>query len=174
MTQVWTLFDLEELLLQEEWRAADTVTQALLLQGIHRESEGWLSPEAIAVLPCQLLHQIDYAWVSASYGHFGFSVQYDLYHSLYEADARDFCWEVGWLLFNLRPFAFFKFYNYLDFSLEAPKGHLPALWYWQLPWIESWRAGGFGTGRGAGFADFTSLAAFMLRLSRCSQIGQEQ
>jgi hypothetical protein len=168
--ELWTLLDLEDLLRQEEWRAADTVTQALLLTGVNRQAESWLAPEAIAYMPCQLLHQIDYAWVKASGGHFGFSVQHNLYHSLYQANAREFCCQVGWLLFDLPPFAFFKFYNFLTFSLDAPPGHLPALWYWQLPWLESWKVGGFGTGRGGGFADFSILAALMLRWSRCSQI----
>jgi hypothetical protein len=93
--ELWTLVDLEDLLRQEEWRAADTVTQALLLTGVNRQTEGWLAPTAIAYMPCQLLHQIDHAWVKASGGQFGFSVQHNLYHSFYQANARNFAGRWG-------------------------------------------------------------------------------
>jgi hypothetical protein len=179
--QPWTLNDLDELLRAEEWKAADKVTLLLLVDAVGRQGEGTLTPGAIAQLPCQMLHAIDHLWVEASRGNFGFSVQQRLYQDLAPtfdgtdfsnpANPHPFCQTVGWLMVTFpRPLAFFKFYNWLDFSLEAPPGHLPALWYWQLPWGESWRVGGFGTGRGGGYADVAMLDAMMLRLSRCSRV----
>lgn len=178
--QDWSLGDLEELLQQQEWQAADQVTQALLLAMVERQTEPSLSLLDIAQIPCQSLHAIDHLWVTASQGQFGFSVQHRLYTDLAKTfdltevnlfTPHPFCQKAGWLMVTIpRPLAFFKFYDFLDFSLAAPQGHLPALWYWQLSWRESLRTGGFGTGRGGGFADLARLDAMMLRLSRCSQV----
>ncbi|NJL49051.1 MAG: hypothetical protein HC929_18300 [Leptolyngbyaceae cyanobacterium SM2_5_2] len=91
--------------------------------------------------------------------------------SLSPTNPHPFIQAVGWLMITVpRPLAFFKFYDFLNFSLEAPQGHLPALWYWQLSWLESLQTGGLGTGRGGGFADLARLDALMLRLTRCGQI----
>lgn len=164
----WTMTDLEDLLHQQEWQAADKVTQALLLQSVRQHPEGYLTPLALAQIPCNLLHQLDYRWLTASQGLFGFSKQNMIYTQLANTDAHRFCQQVGWLMVSFKPLAFFKFYEFLNFSLEAPKGHLPALWYWQTSWGESWQSGGFGTGRGGAFADTSTLDALMLRWSRCS------
>jgi hypothetical protein len=178
--QDWTLTDLADLLQGEEWQAADKVTQALLLKAANCEELGSLTALDLAQLPCRVLHDIDFLWVKASHGHFGFSVQQRLYTdldrdfdpaSLSPFNPHPFCQAVGWLMITVpRPLAFFRFYDFLNFSLEAPQGHLPALWYWQLSWLESLRIGGLGTGRGAGFADLARLDALMLRLSRCDQV----
>ncbi|MGF1569368.1 MAG: GUN4 domain-containing protein [Nodosilinea sp.] len=182
-TQAWTLADLEELLRHEEWQAADTVTHALLAAASDGQGGGELTIPALAQLPCSTLHHLDRLWVEASQGHFGFSVQRHLYNRLCQGfdpgelnvfNPHPFLREVGWLMLAIpRPMAFCKFYNFLEFSLEAPRGHLPALWYWQVSWAESWRMGGFGTGRGGGFADLARLDALMLRLARCSKSAPE-
>jgi GUN4-like len=164
----WTTEDLKTLLLQEEWQAADDVTFRLMLQATNRLAEGWLDVDAIAQLPCSLLHQLDQLWLEASHGHFGFSVQRQIYLQEAGLEALQLNQQVGWLLFQAKPFSFFKFYDFLNFSLEAPRGHLPALWYWRLPLVASWLSGGFGTGRGAGYGDNRLFDAMMLRLDRCS------
>lgn len=159
--------DLDNLLQQQEWQAADKVTQALLLQSVRQEQEGYLPPLSLAQIPCSLLHQINSHWQAASQGHFGFAQQHAIYIR-FQADVHRFCQQVGWLMLSPKPLAFFKFYEFLNFSLEAPEGHLPALWYWQTSWTESLRSGGLGTGRGGAYADHTTLDALMLRLARCS------
>lgn len=159
--------DLENLLSQQEWQAADQVTHTLLLQAVGRRQEGYLSPLDLAQIPCNLLHQIDYRWRFASQDLFGFSKQNAIYTEIAQSNSHRFCWQVGWLMVNFRPLAVFKFYDFLNFSLEAPAGHLPALWYWQMSWAESLRSGGFGTGRGGAFTNHSTLDALMLRLSRC-------
>jgi len=192
----WSRQDLINLLDAGEWQAADRVTQALLLAtldhppdppaflasflGRSRQGPGYLSASALAQLPCDLLHDLDYLWVRASQGQFGFSVQERLYRQLNQdfdstqlspVNPHPFFQAVGWLLVtNPRPLAFFRFYDFLNFSLTAPPGHLPALWYWQLSWLESLRVGGFGSGQGGGFGDLARLDALMLRLSRCGQL----
>ena len=60
--------DLDNLLAQQEWQAADQVTQALLLQSVQQTQESYLSPLALAQIPCSLLHQLNYRWQSASQG----------------------------------------------------------------------------------------------------------
>jgi hypothetical protein len=173
MTQAvsaWTTEDLKTYLQQEEWQAADQITFWLMLQATGRVDAGWLDVGAIASLPCPLLHELDYLWITASQGHFGFSKQRDIYIQSAQYEAFQFSQQVGWTLFQVKPLAFFRFYDFLNFSLSAPPGHLPALWYWKLPWLTSWLTGGFGTGRGAGFGDARLLDAMMLRLDRCSLI----
>lgn len=164
----WTMVDLEHLLEKQEWQAADQVTHSLLLQTAGQQQEDYLTPLALAQIPCNLLHQVDYRWQNASQGAFGFSQQYAIYTQIARSDPHRFCQQVGWLMVSFRPLAFFKFYEFLNFSLEAPTGHLPALWYWRMSWAESLRSGGFGTGRGGAFGDSSTLDALMLRLSRCS------
>lgn len=176
----WTISDLEALLQGQEWQAADQVTYHLMLEATSRQRERSLAPLDLAQLPCDLLHRIDWLWVTASQGQFGFSVQQRLYQDLDQTfdpasfrstKPHPFCQAVGWLMVTVpRPLAFFKFYDFLNFSLDAPEGHLPALWYWRLTWLESIQTGGFGSGRGGGFADLARLDALMLRMARCSQV----
>ncbi|WOD38433.1 GUN4 domain-containing protein [Nodosilinea sp. E11] len=190
-----TLNDLSLLLNDEDWEMADRLTADLLLEAVMQNALGeevllrgrdarqrpHLTPQTLATIPCQLLQAIDDRWQSASGGHFGFSPQLQIYSEILKFEPFDpalhnwsnphpFFAEVGWLmLFSLRPVGFLRFYNWLDFDLEAPQGHLPALWYWQVPRLASLRMGGFLTGQGAGFGDLSRLDAMMLRLSRCHQ-----
>ncbi len=184
------LTDLALLLHDEEWETADRLTALLLLTAVEQSfhaSEAprhpQLTPETLAGIPCQLLQAIDDCWQGASAGHFGFSTQLQIYQDILSSVAFDpalhnwstphpFFEDVGWLmLFPLRPLGFLRFYNWLEFDLEAPRGHLPALWYWQISGLASLRMGGFFTGQGAGFGDLARLDAMMLRLSRCGQLG---
>lgn len=185
-----TLNDLTLLLHDEEWEAADRLTAYLLLLAVGQSvypsetpRRPRLTAETLAGIPCQLIHALDDRWQAASAGHFGFSAQLQIYHDILNGVDFDpalhnwstphpFFEEVGWLmLFPLRPVGFLRFYNWLEFDLNAPRGHLPALWYWQVPSLASLRMGGFLTGQGAGFGDLARLDAMMLRVSRCSQTG---
>ncbi|MBD2105595.1 GUN4 domain-containing protein [Nodosilinea sp. FACHB-13] len=191
------LDELSLLLDEEDWEAADRLTADLLLEAVvqnYNDATGLssepeprhqphLSTEALAGLPCQLLHALDDRWQRASGGHFGFSAQLQIYAATLETIDFDpalrnwstphpFFEEVGWLMLTpLRPIGFLRFYSWLDFDLEAPRGHLPALWYWRVPRITSLQMGGFLTGQGGGFGDLARLDAMMLRLSRCHQLG---
>lgn len=185
-----SLSDLALLLYDEEWETADRLTAQLLLTAVEQSLFSHEAPrrpelttETLAGIPCQLIYAIDQCWQGASGGHFGFSTQLQIYQETLGSAAFDpalsnwstphpFFEEVGWLmLFPLRPMGFLRFYNWLEFDLEAPRGHLPALWYWQLPGLASLRMGGFFTGQGAGFGDLARLDVMMLRLSRCGQLG---
>jgi hypothetical protein len=163
----WNMTKLKKYLLKGEWEVADQITLAILLSSIEEDSKGYLTPGCIAGLSCDLIYELDYHWVAASQGLFGFSRQKEIYDNA-DLEVLKFCQNVNWLFFDFKPLAFHKFYDFLNFSLNAPKGHLPALWYWQTALTTSWLKGGFGTGRGGSFADHSLLDAMMLRLSRCS------
>ncbi|NEQ30017.1 MAG: GUN4 domain-containing protein [Leptolyngbya sp. SIO4C5] len=159
--------DLDHLLAAQEWQDADRATADLLRQAIGQAEPIGLGVEAIAYLPCADLLQIDQLWLRHSARRFGFSVQQEIYTSLAH-DAVQFSHAVGWTPWAAKLFAFFRFYSRLNFTLEAPIGQFPALWFWQLSLENSLLAGGFGSGRGAGFVDADKLDALMLRLERCS------
>jgi hypothetical protein len=162
--------ELDSLLQAEEWEAADEITLMIMLVASGQQQR-WLDRGAIAYFPCPVLHQLDQRWVRYSMGHFGFTPQWELYNSReIGRSALAFSQAVEWTNTRLRPLAFFKFYDFLNFSLDAPRGHLPALWFWRLPWWLSWRMGGFGTGRGAAFGDASLFDALMLRLERCQAL----
>ncbi|MFQ4139285.1 GUN4 domain-containing protein [Nodosilinea sp. PGN35] len=190
------LSELSLLLNEADWEEADRLTAQLLLDAVVQRQQDeaallgaepaprpHLTTEALSTLPCPLLHALDDRWQRASGGHFGFSAQLQIYAAVLETIDFDpalrnwstphpFFEEVGWLmLMPLRPVGFLRFYNWLDFDLEAPMGHLPALWYWRVPRITSLQMGGFLTGQGGCFGDLARLDAMMLRLSRCHQLG---
>lgn len=162
--------ELEEELRQGAWQTADGITLEIMLEESNRQREGWLDQAAIAQFPCEVLHQIDQRWLYYSGGRFGFSTQLHIYREEVGRSSLEFSRQAGWTMSLWRPTSFFNFYNWLTFSLDAPRGHLPALWFWEMPWHRSWLAGGFGTGRGAAFGDPSLFDALMLRLERCQQI----
>jgi hypothetical protein len=164
------LDELEEALRLSDWQAADAITFEVMLEQAKRQRQGWLDQRAIAQFPCEVLHQIDQRWLFYSGGHFGFSTQLHIYRDMAGRSTFQFSQDVRWTMFIWRPTSFYNFYNWLTFSLEAPRGHLPALWFWEMPWYRSWLTGGFGTGRGGGFGDPSLFDALMLRLERCQLI----
>lgn len=164
------LQELEDLLKVGDWQTADAVTLELMLEVADRTRQGWLNKPAIAQFPCDMLHQIDQRWLFYSGGKFGFSTQLQIYQTAAGRSSFTFSRQVGWTMNFWRPTGFFNFYNWLTFSIEAPPGHLPALWFWEMPWYRSWLVGGFGTGRGGGFGDPSTFDTLMLRLERCHYI----
>ena len=164
------LAELDEVLQQSDWQTADAITLEIMLEQTNRQREGWLDQAAIAKFPCDVLHQIDQHWLFYSGGQFGFSTQLQIYREEVGRSSFKFSQQAEWMMFVWRPTGFYNFYNWLTFSLEAPRGHLPALWFWEMPWHRSWLIGGFGTGRGAAFGDPSLFDALMLRLERCQQI----
>lgn len=136
---------LQDLLLDQDWQAADQETQNLLLEICKREP-GKIQIEDIRCLPCLDLHAIDYLWVNHSNGWFGFSMQREIWlavggsgDSNYETIDRltkgrakwrvntpwhRFGNRVGW-----RVKEHWLAYSDYTFSLDAPKGHLPS---WQV------------------------------------------
>ncbi len=137
---------LQDLLLDQNWQAADRETQQLLLTLCGEEADQ-LQVEAMRCLPCLDLHAIDYLWLNHSNGLFGYTIQKELWLSVggstdgnYETWNRltqsrskwrvntpwhRFGNRVGWRIKD----TWIPYEDYI-FSLEAPRGHLPS---WQSP-----------------------------------------
>jgi hypothetical protein len=165
--------NLQSLLRQHQWREADNETYSILVKlGKFGQAEiEWPSPQAIANLPARDLHTIDRLWNTYSFGKFGFREQCRMY-DLASEDAKHeqyavYGKRVKWMLFE-QEFTGFKYYNQLIFDHQtAPRGHLPAKWFWEIsPW-ESIRCGGLGTGRGGCGHDNHLLENFMEKLKAC-------
>lgn len=112
---------LRDLLAQKKWKEADEETYNLMIQTLNKNQGDWFSFEDLVNFPCEDLRTINQLWVDYSGGHFGFSVQKDIYQSLHDHNRwQNFCNNVGWKEgeSNLR-------YSELTFDINAPKGHLP-------------------------------------------------
>jgi hypothetical protein len=66
---------LRDLLKAKKWQEADQETYRVMLRAANRESQGWLNRESIDNFPCADLRTIDQLWIKYSQGHFGFSIQ---------------------------------------------------------------------------------------------------
>lgn len=113
-------------LAKHEWKNADVLTRDILLKLAGRNSKDSLNKEAIEKISAKDVYTLDRLWVVYSNGLFGFSIQKKIFECV-DRKKQAFAELVGWsnkagLLKGL--FAW-KAYNELDFSLNAPKGHLP-------------------------------------------------
>ncbi len=70
---------LRDLLKAEKWWEADLETWSVMLQATNCVSDGWLAAIHIHQFPCKDFQTIDRLWMTASKGHFGFSVQKEIY-----------------------------------------------------------------------------------------------
>jgi len=125
---------LRDLLKGQQWQAADTETYYLIQQiqqKLGRESGSVIRLEEILSMSSEDLQTIDRLWISTSWGHFGFSIQREIYlqcggtlDGRYPGDQvwQRFCQRVGWIVSG-----FFGSYRDIQFHLRAPAGHLP-LW----------------------------------------------
>jgi hypothetical protein len=122
---------LKNLLAKGEWRAANDATRTFILKATGRERQGWFAIEDLQKLACWDLATIDRLWKEASNGRFGFSVQYPIFIATGNRPGRlvaienyqEFGDRVGWRKGN--DWIIFK--EGLDYSLNAPPGHLPSL-----------------------------------------------
>lgn len=118
---------LENFLRQQRWRDADEETMAILLKISGREIEKWLDLEYITRFHCELIRTINNLWVDYSYGKFGFTVQRLIWDGVGGKSSNsyqiwcDFGNSVGWCMNSS-----WKNYSDLNFTLSAPKGHLPS------------------------------------------------
>jgi hypothetical protein len=124
---------LRDLLKAGKWEEADRKTLEVMIQAANRKSQGWLNDDSLKQFPCKDLRTIDQLWVSASNGHFGFSVQKKIWEECGSPMSTGkgwhrFCARVGW-----RGSAATAYVNYSDlkkntlFSPISPKGELPVI-----------------------------------------------
>lgn len=124
---------LENLLESNSWQEADQETCNILIKLMSREDKKicetiltlvnvMKAPDSIAKIDYCHFYKINSLWQKYSDNHFGFIVQKEIYESASE-NMDEFSKLVGWQGENG-----FKLYEELTFSLDAPKGHLPAFW----------------------------------------------
>ena len=142
---------LENYLSQEQWREADEETYRLMITTVGKEYGQGFSEVDLEIFPCDDLRTLDQLWVKYSKGHFGFSVQKEIYvetgnpldGKYHEETFNPFANRVGWKVKDQ-----WQLYSQLDFSCSSPRGILP------------WEGGVIGY-----FMFFSSLAQ---RLANCS------
>jgi serine/threonine protein kinase len=119
---------LESFLKAKKWQEADAATRNLMLKIAHRQKEGWLDVKSIGDFPCEDLATINQLWLKYSQGKFAFTVQKSIWDKEF-GNTEDinkvygiFGDRVGWRVKN----NWLKYDEY-NFTLDAPKGHLPQM-----------------------------------------------
>ncbi len=174
---------LSNLLAAGKWKEADEETANVIFEVANSKKEGWLRDEDMDNIPCEDLRTINQLWVDYSNGHFGFSVQKEIYQRIgvtreyNEETWRRFGDTVGWRVNN-------KWIG-LDctFDLTAPQGHLPVMGVsvesnddWPSDYWYGWSLGTRGwysevTGWHLDYVADTChhrFSSFMLRLINCN------
>lgn len=128
---------LRDLLAGEKWREADEETVAIMLKIAGKSKDDRLSMKDLENFPCSELKMLDELWSKSSDGRFGFKVQKSIYFDVvkgveermgkekkyYKMVWQDFSDALGWRVDGRS-----LYYNELNFSLDAPRGHWPVLW----------------------------------------------
>ena len=130
---------LQAFLMAGDFKGADLETTQIILDALN-QTRDTLNPETLTALPCTVLTVIDRLWRTYSQDRFGFSVQLAAYQkvggSIDTLRTQDrkvmgaFAQQVGWVVEGkLR----FEEYDQWEFSLNAPGGSFPAIW-WKSPY----------------------------------------
>jgi GUN4-like protein len=121
---------LHSLLAAGKWKEADEETANVIFEVANSNKEEWLRDEDMDNIPCEDLRTINQLWVDYSNGHFGFSVQKEIFQRIgvtreYNKEMwRRFGDTVGWYVNN-------KWIGmHCTFDLTAPQGHLPVMGVW--------------------------------------------
>jgi serine/threonine protein kinase len=123
--------ELRNLLKEGNWKGADRETARLMCEVAGRVDEGYLTEENIDGFPKEDIKTIDKLWKYYSNGKFGFSVQAEIYRSFNGQRRRNdeiwknFCHQLGWCTLNEEKYASWISYSNIEFSVDAPVGHLP-------------------------------------------------
>ncbi|MCZ8040822.1 MAG: GUN4 domain-containing protein [Microcystis wesenbergii TW10] len=130
---------LQQFLAEGNFREADAETLRVILEAAGRTRDT-LTPEDMMRFPVNVIRVLDRLWKNYSGDHFGFSAQVKLYfavggsiNTLRTQDAetiRKFGELVGW---RDKDEWRIDDYDHWDFSLAAPQGCFPALW-WKSPY----------------------------------------
>ncbi|BAZ18780.1 serine/threonine kinase (plasmid) [Calothrix sp. NIES-4071] len=178
---------LQELLAANNWKEADTLTANMILEVANRENIGWLRDEDMDKVPCELLSTINRLWVDYSNGHFGFSVQKEIYQRFGVTREYDqIRWQIfgnniGWRVNNQ------WIGQNCTFDLSVPKGHLPVMGVWVEPsdyhddWVDNRYWYGWSLATTAWYSEVTSwhiediedvchcrFSSFMSRVINCN------
>lgn len=128
---------LREFLNAGEWERGDRETGRILLEiaqtwrraeELSKADTQWLTrldyltEDDSLNIPCADLWMIDRLWMDSSEGHFGFTIQSQIWQQQ-QQDYAQFAQTVGWADSGGRAW---RSYADLFFDLSAPAGHLPA------------------------------------------------
>jgi hypothetical protein len=121
---------LQRALAEGDFEEANEITRRFLLAAAQRSQQGWLTVDAINQVPCWDLKIMDDLWQQYSQNRFGFSVQYALFQATGNRPGRlmtpenydQFGDRIGWR----QDGQWIIFKRNLDFSANAPVGHLPS------------------------------------------------
>jgi hypothetical protein len=117
------------LLKAQQWKAADEETYRLMITTVGKEVGQYFTSDELLNFPCEELRAIDKLWIDYSNGHFGFSVQKDIYVACggkldgeYPGEEiwKTFGDRVGWRKNNE-----WQDYSRLDPSFLSPRGIFP-------------------------------------------------
>lgn len=126
---------LRDFLKAQRWKEANQETELVMLQIAGCEKEGWLDSSAMDCFPMTDLRTIDQLWLKYSDEHFGFTIQQRIFQQVNQQE-REFMQKVDWTNASLNGGTFLE-ENHLNFSLEAPEGHLPMVFGGEHGWIFS-------------------------------------
>ncbi|MBW4461897.1 MAG: GUN4 domain-containing protein [Nodosilinea sp. WJT8-NPBG4] len=128
---------LRDLLLQQAWQEADMETEAVILKTLDRDMQP-VTATTVQRLPAVDLATIDALWSRYSNKRFGFRAQQQVHRSQQQIQQDDrqqwlaFQQALGWREPSSLFYQGYQPYHDLNFSLEAPLGHLPT-WRWCCP-----------------------------------------
>jgi hypothetical protein len=138
MIRVARYAELESLLKAGEWEKADRETYRLMITIVGREEGDYFREKDLQEFPCEDLLTIDQLWVTASDGHFGFSVQKKIWEECgspmsYSDEWEKFGDRVGWR----RQGDWMTDYANLQKNLSlSPAGEFPSV---VVVWFGGWR-----------------------------------
>lgn len=118
---------IQDLLLSGNWQEANRITNYFLLKLANLSKGNFLRIEDITKISRIAIRNIDKLWLDHSNGCFGFSIQQSIWNNCLVSneianDRYKFGKQVGWHVNNS-----WIHWKDLNYSLSAPKGHLPTL-----------------------------------------------
>ncbi|WP_442944188.1 GUN4 domain-containing protein [Nostoc sp.] len=134
---------LRYLLAAKNWKEADEETYRVMIQAVGKEYGDNFYEDELLNFPGTDLRTIDHLWVKYSNGHFGFSVQKDIYLSVggkadgkYNLEAWEkFGDRVGWRVKKWMVSSEWISYSDVNFNTAFPIGHLPLTVLSVWPWL---------------------------------------
>ncbi|NES87180.1 MAG: hypothetical protein F6K10_40960 [Moorea sp. SIO2B7] len=124
---------LENYLKNGQWKEADQETTKIMLEIGDKDKKKYLTIDDIKKFPVEDLRTIDQLWLKYSNNKFGFSVQKQIWLNCGGKLDYSYQWDiyekfgnrVGWRKRVKLLKKEWKSYNELNFSTNAPQGHLP-------------------------------------------------
>lgn len=90
---------LEDLLLKQQWLAADSETKRIIINLCERQKKDWLRVKDLEKLACQDLQIIDQLWMKHSSNRFGITIQRELFREFWDG-SRSIAYNPNWCKFG--------------------------------------------------------------------------